>query len=73
MCRLFKIFGVSVLRAGEVMEPALCEVCKDVRIGKILIQTNMETHEPGVSSIYIAKKECAVFTDYFVCILYVFK
>lgn len=55
------------------MEPALCEVCKDVRIGKILIQTNMETHEPEVSSIYIAKKECAVFTDYFVCILYVFK
>lgn len=30
------------------MEPALCEVCKDARIGKILIQTNMETHEPEV-------------------------
>ena len=42
---------MSVLRAGEVMEPALCEVCKDVRIGKILIQTNMETHEPEVCSV----------------------
>lgn len=36
------------MRAGEVMEPALCEVCKDVRIGKILIQTNMDTGEPEV-------------------------
>ena len=38
------------------MEPALCEVCKDVRIGKILIQTNMETHEPEVSSFNIVGK-----------------
>ena len=30
------------------MEPALCEVCKDVRLGKILIQTNLITGEPEV-------------------------
>ncbi len=44
-----KLCGVSVLRAGETMEPALCEVCKDIRLGKILIQTNLETTEPEVS------------------------
>lgn len=31
------------------MEQALSEVCKDVRIGKILIQNNIETGEPEVS------------------------
>ncbi|KAF7996599.1 hypothetical protein HCN44_002245 [Aphidius gifuensis] len=41
-----KICGVSILRAGETMEQALCDVCKDIRIGKILIQTNSETDEP---------------------------
>ena len=30
------------------MEPALCEVCKDIRLGKILIQTNLDTGEPEV-------------------------
>ena len=39
---------MSILRAGETMEPALESVCKDVRIGKILIQTNEETFEPEV-------------------------
>ncbi|KAI7798219.1 putative uridine-cytidine kinase 1-like 1a [Triplophysa rosa] len=42
------ITGVSILRAGETMEPALRAVCKDVRIGKILIQTNMDSGEPVV-------------------------
>lgn len=32
------------------MEQALSEVCKDVRIGKILIQNNLETGEPEVFS-----------------------
>lgn len=32
------------------MEPALRAVCKDVRIGTILIQTNQLTGEPEVSS-----------------------
>ncbi|XP_067249781.1 uridine-cytidine kinase-like 1a isoform X2 [Chanodichthys erythropterus] len=40
------ITGVSVLRAGETMEPALRAVWKDVRIGKILIQTNLDSGEP---------------------------
>nr|XP_053644218.1 uridine-cytidine kinase-like 1 [Cherax quadricarinatus] len=46
-----KICGVSILRAGETMENALCEVLKDVRIGKILIQTNLDTGEPEVRKI----------------------
>ncbi|RXN23199.1 uridine-cytidine kinase-like 1 isoform X1 [Labeo rohita] len=41
-----EITGVSILRAGETMEPALRAVCKDVRIGKILIQTNLDSGEP---------------------------
>lgn len=32
------------------MEPALRAVCKDVRIGKILIQTNQDTGEPEVQN-----------------------
>lgn len=44
-----KICGVSILRAGETMEQAVCDVCKDIRIGKILIQTNQTTGEPEVS------------------------
>lgn len=41
-----KICGVSILRAGETMEQALCDVVKDVRLGKILIHTNQESGEP---------------------------
>ena len=44
-----KICAVSILRAGETMENALCEVLKDLRIGKILIQTNSRTGEPEVT------------------------
>eukprot|EP00092_Neocalanus_flemingeri_P001445 GFUD01001543.1.p1 GENE.GFUD01001543.1~~GFUD01001543.1.p1 ORF type:complete len:545 (+),score=102.52 GFUD01001543.1:118-1752(+) len=45
-CEGKKICGVSILRAGETMEQALSEVCKDIEIGKILIQTNKKTNEP---------------------------
>ncbi|EIW62273.1 PRTase-like protein [Trametes versicolor FP-101664 SS1] len=38
-----KICGVSILRAGEAMEAGLREVCRSVRIGKILIQRDEET------------------------------
>jgi len=38
------------LRAGETMEQAVRDVCKDIRIGKILIQTNRSTGEPEVCS-----------------------
>lgn len=41
-----RITGVSILRAGETMEQALRAVCKDIRLGKILIQTNHDTGEP---------------------------
>lgn len=34
---------------GETMEQALCDVLKNVRIGKILIQTNQTTNEPEVN------------------------
>ncbi|KAI4796091.1 hypothetical protein KUCAC02_029454 [Chaenocephalus aceratus] len=44
-----RITGVSILRAGETMEQALMAVCKDIRLGKILIQTNHDTGEPEVS------------------------
>ena len=44
----YQICGVSILRAGETMEQALCDVLKDVRLGKILIQTNQDTGEPEV-------------------------
>lgn len=47
-CSVLQITGVSILRAGETMEPALRAVCKDVRIGTILIQTNCNTGEPEV-------------------------
>lgn len=46
-----QITGVSILRAGETMEPALRAVCKDVRIGKILIQTNLDSGEPEVEKM----------------------
>uniref|UniRef100_A0AAY4EES0 Uridine-cytidine kinase n=1 Tax=Denticeps clupeoides TaxID=299321 RepID=A0AAY4EES0_9TELE len=49
------ITGVSILRAGETMEPALRAVCKDVRIGKILIQTNMDSGEPELHYLRLPK------------------
>eukprot|EP01127_Copromyxa_protea_P002835 TRINITY_DN1276_c0_g1_i2.p1 TRINITY_DN1276_c0_g1~~TRINITY_DN1276_c0_g1_i2.p1 ORF type:complete len:159 (-),score=34.19 TRINITY_DN1276_c0_g1_i2:449-901(-) len=47
-----KLCGVSIVRAGESMEVALREVCKAVRIGKILIQRDEETCLP---KLYYAK------------------
>ena len=44
---------MSILRAGETMELALCEVYKDAQIGKILIQTNEHSGEPEVTSFRI--------------------
>ncbi|KAI0301920.1 uracil phosphoribosyltransferase-domain-containing protein [Multifurca ochricompacta] len=41
-----KICGVSILRAGEAMEQGLREVCRSVRIGKILIQRDEDTTLP---------------------------
>ncbi|CAB3361630.1 Hypothetical predicted protein [Cloeon dipterum] len=50
-----KICGVSILRAGETMEQAVCDVCKDIRIGKILIQTNFDTGEPELFYLRLPK------------------
>jgi uridine kinase len=50
---------VSIVRAGECLEPALIEVYKDAKIGKILIQTNQLTGEPEV------KKSFAVFFPFY--------
>lgn len=47
-----KMCGVSILRAGETMEQAVSDVCKHIRIGKILIQTNQITGEPEVSGTF---------------------
>lgn len=50
-----KLCGVSILRAGETMEQALSEVCKDIRIGKILIQTNWDSGEPELYYLRLPK------------------
>uniref|UniRef100_G3PEB0 Uridine-cytidine kinase n=1 Tax=Gasterosteus aculeatus aculeatus TaxID=481459 RepID=G3PEB0_GASAC len=50
-----RITGVSILRAGETMEPALMAVCKDIRLGKILIQTNHDTEEPELHYLRLPK------------------
>ncbi|RZF39578.1 hypothetical protein LSTR_LSTR001099 [Laodelphax striatellus] len=54
-CASHKICGVSILRAGETMEQAVCDVCKDIRIGKILIQTNITTGEPELYYLRLPK------------------
>ncbi|KDR15301.1 hypothetical protein L798_10738, partial [Zootermopsis nevadensis] len=54
-CASDKICGVSILRAGETMEQAVCDVCKDIRIGKILIQTNFSTGEPELYYLRLPK------------------
>ena len=41
-----QIVGVSIVRAGVTLENALQDVCKDARIGKILIQSDPRTAEP---------------------------
>ena len=41
-----RICAVSIVRAGEAMEKAVREVCKKIRIGKILIQRDERTAEP---------------------------
>ncbi|XP_014211158.1 uridine-cytidine kinase-like 1 isoform X1 [Copidosoma floridanum] len=50
-----RICGVSILRAGETMEQAVRDVCKDIRIGKILIQTNLQTGEPELYYLRLPK------------------
>lgn len=49
------------------MENALCEVLKDVRIGKILIQTNLDTGEPEV---FCCVKQSWILTEIDMAYLY---
>lgn len=47
------ICGVSIMRAGESMEKALRDVCRGVRIGKILIQRDEATALPKVDYFFM--------------------
>merc|ERR1712183_470699 len=40
--------GVSIIRSGEAMEKALQDCCRSLRIGKILVDTDSDTHEARV-------------------------
>ena len=40
--------GVSTVRSGEAMEKALQDCCRSMRIGKILVDSDSETHEARV-------------------------
>lgn len=40
--------GVSIVRSGEVMEQGLRDCCRSIRIGKILIESDAETHQAKV-------------------------
>lgn len=40
--------GVSIIRSGEAMEQGLRDCCRSIRIGKILIQSDEDTHEANV-------------------------
>ncbi len=40
--------GVSIVRSGEAMEKALQDCCRSMRIGKILVDSDSETHEARV-------------------------
>ncbi|KAL1450224.1 hypothetical protein WDU94_002667 [Cyamophila willieti] len=40
--------GVSVIRSGEAMEQGLRDCCRSIRIGKILIESDAETHEARI-------------------------
>lgn len=40
--------GVSIVRSGEAMEQGLRDCCRSIRIGKILIQSDEDTHEARV-------------------------
>lgn len=40
--------GVSVIRSGEAMEQGLRDCCRSIRIGKILIESDADTHEARI-------------------------
>ncbi|KAG1662891.1 Uracil phosphoribosyltransferase [Nymphon striatum] len=40
--------GVSIVRSGEAMEKGLRDCCRSIRIGKILVKSDENTHEAQV-------------------------
>lgn len=40
--------GVSIIRSGEAMEQGLRDCCRSIRIGKILVESDAETHDARV-------------------------
>ncbi|GLH13801.1 Uracil phosphoribosyltransferase [Gryllus bimaculatus] len=40
--------GVSIVRSGEAMEQGLRDCCRSIRIGKILVESDVDTHEARV-------------------------
>jgi len=40
--------GVSIVRSGEAMENGLRDCCRSIRIGKILVESDADTHEAHV-------------------------
>ncbi|KAK9883078.1 hypothetical protein WA026_001280 [Henosepilachna vigintioctopunctata] len=40
--------GVSIIRSGEAMEQGLRDCCRSIRIGKILVESDFETHDARV-------------------------
>lgn len=40
--------GVSIVRSGEAMEQGLRDCCRSIRIGKILVESDIDTHEARV-------------------------
>lgn len=40
--------GVSIVRSGESMEQGLRDCCRSIRIGKILVESDADTHEAKV-------------------------
>ncbi|XP_063902015.1 uridine-cytidine kinase-like 1 [Zophobas morio] len=50
-----KLCGVSIIRAGVTMESSLRAICKDIPIGKVLIQTDPVTEEPALHYLCLPK------------------
>ncbi|KAH3762317.1 uracil phosphoribosyltransferase [Pelomyxa schiedti] len=50
-----KICGISIVRSGESMEAALRDVCKDIKVGKLLIQRDEDTALPKLLHVLLPR------------------
>ena len=55
-CGATDIYAVSIVRAGSSFEPALQAVCKDVHLGKMLIQTDVRSGEPQLHFLSLPRR-----------------